>query len=163
MGEPHVIAEIREYGEFTAGIRKWILQVGTNYACVNDLAGLQDGYLHKLIAESPIRNFGPLSLGPTLGALGLKLLLVIDAERLAKMRSRYVARKKHAHADDLMPTKKVHYLRRNSEFMRLLRLRGVLKISPRRRRELARHAAKCRWRNGAGQHTTPAPEGASVR
>jgi hypothetical protein len=88
-----IIAEITTYHGFTAAIRQWIAELDTNYACVNDLAGLQDGYLAKLM---PIRNFGPTSLSPVLGALGLKLLLVIDEEKLRQMRPRYVKRKKHA-------------------------------------------------------------------
>jgi hypothetical protein len=87
--QPRVIAEVREYGEFTAALRKWIYELDTNYTCVNDLAGLQDGYLAKLLARTPSRNFGRTSLGNVLGALGLRLLLVVDTESLAKMRPRY--------------------------------------------------------------------------
>jgi hypothetical protein len=150
--QDRIIAHIREYGDFTAAIRKWITELDTNYACVNDLAGLQDGYLAKLIAKTPVRNFGPTSLSTVLGALCLKLILVVDTEKLEAMRPRYVPRKKHAHANDDMPTKRTHYLRKNSAFMSLLRQRGVLLISPQRRKQIARHAALIRWRNG---HTSP--------
>jgi hypothetical protein len=154
MGEPRVIAEIREYGDFTAAIRKWILELDTTYECIDEIAGLQDRYLSKLIAKTPVRNFGPITLSPVLGALGLKLLLVIDTEKLAKLRPRYVARKKHAH--DGVLRKEWHYLRGNSAYMSMLRHKGVLMIPPRRRRAIARVAALARWGNGA-RHDSEAP------
>jgi hypothetical protein len=144
MTEPNrVIAEIRGYQEFTAALRQWIAELNTSYETIGELSGLQDGYLAKLLTTTPIRSFSRMSLGSTLGALGLKLLLVPDDAQLAAMRRRYVLKK---HADDGMPRKKSHYLRGDSAFMRLLRHRGVLTLSARRRRQIAKHAAVIRWR-----------------
>jgi hypothetical protein len=151
-GEHIVVGEVRDYHQFTEVLRRWILELDTTYECIDEIAGLQDRYLSKLIQRSPVRNFGPTTLSPVLGALGLKLLLVIDTEKLAKLRPRYVPRRKHTHANDGMPTRRPQHLRKNSEFMRLLRHRGVLMIPPRRRRQIARIAARARWANG---HTSP--------
>ena len=96
MTGARVIAEIRHYQDFTAALRAWIAELGTTYESVNELAGLQDGYLAKLIASTPIRSFSRISLGNTLGALGVKLLLVVDDERLAAMRPRYTVSKRYA-------------------------------------------------------------------
>src|SRR6516164_1004632 len=138
-----IIAEVTTYHGFTAAIRQWIAELDTNYACVNDLAGLQDGYLSKLIARSPIRNFGPLSLGPTLGALGLKLLLVIDTESLAKIRPRLIKRKKHA-SDDASDGNR-RSLRFNSKLAHVFAHRRALLQSPETRKQIARKAARVRW------------------
>jgi hypothetical protein len=147
MNEPHVIAEVRGYDEFTAALRSWIRELGTNYECIGALAGLQDGYLNTLLASTPVKSFSRISLGATLGALCLKLLVAVDTERLDAMRPRYTARKRQAHADDVMPRKKSHHLRGNSQYMRILRQKGVLILSSQRRRQIARHAAAVRWRS----------------
>jgi len=141
-----IIAEVRGYDEFTAALRAWIAELGTTYECIDELAGLQERYLAKMIAATPVRSFSRMSLAATLGALCLKLLVVVDGEKLAAMRPRYTVRKKQgAHANDAMPTRKTHYLRGNSGYMSCLRHKGVLILS-RRRRAIARHAAVTRWR-----------------
>jgi hypothetical protein len=153
-----VIAEVRDYAGFTAALRAWITKLNTNYECINDIAGLPSGYLAKLISATPVRSFSRISLGSTLGAMGLKLLLAVDHEKLAAMRPRYLPRSNLGrHANDAMPRKEPHYLRGNSAYMRFLRHRGVLALSPPRRRALARHAARVRWRNGGSPHGTASP------
>ena len=143
MSEPIIIAEIREYDEFTAALRKWVYDLDTTYDCVSDLAGVQDRYLNKLIARSPIRNFGRTSLGPVLGALGLKILLVIDTEALAKMRPRYKKRRKHA-SDDASDGN-ARSLRFNSKLAHVFAHRRALLQSPETRKQIARKAARVRW------------------
>ena len=138
-----VVGEIREYHEFIDCVRKWITKIDSNYACINALSGLQDGYLAKLIARSPIRNFGRTSLGPTLGALGLKLLLVIDTESLAKIRPRLIKRKKHA-SDDASDGN-ARSLRFNSKLAHVFAHRRALLQSPETRKQIARKAARVRW------------------
>jgi hypothetical protein len=150
MSEPHIIAEVREYSEFTAALRAWIVELGTNYECVGGLAGLPDRYLAKLISATPVRNFSRVSLGATLGALCLKLLVAVDAERLEAMQPRYTVRSiMGRRADDDMPRRKPHHLRGNSQYMRILRQKGVLILSRQRRQQIARHAAAVRWRSDA--------------
>ena len=151
MGEPRVIAEIREYGDFTAAIRKWILELDTTYECIDEIAGLQDRYLSKLIQKSPVRNFGPGTLSCVLGALGLKLILVIDTEKLAKLRPRYLPRKKHA-CERMLAIKRHNTLRFNAKLAQLLAHRRALLLAPSRRKAIARKAAQIRWQNG---HTPP--------
>ena len=143
MGEPRVIAEISEYDEFTAAIRKCIYELDTNYECVEELSGIQDHYLAKLIAKSPVRGFGPATLGPTLGALGLKLLLAVDSEKLAKMRRRFTPRRKHT-SGAVLAEKKTP-LRGNSELAALYAHRRALLQSPALRRQIARKAIRIRW------------------
>jgi hypothetical protein len=155
-----IIATVTSYDEFVGAIRKWIVELGTTRECVGELAGLPSGYLNTLLVSTPIRSFSRMSLGATLGALALRIQLVIDNEKLAAMQPRYTPRKQQGrHANDGMPTKRPHYLRKNSEFMRLLRHRGVLALSRHKRRAIARKAAKIRWaRNGTPRHGAPPAE-----
>ena len=142
--ETIVIAEIREYGDFTAAIRKWILELDTTYECIDEIAGLQDRYLSKLIQKSPVRNFGPGTLSCVLGALGVKLLLAIDTEQLAKLRPRYVPRRKHA-CGRMLAMKRHNSLRFNAKLAQLLAHRRTLLLTPSQRKEIARKAARLRW------------------
>jgi hypothetical protein len=144
-----IIAEVREYSDFLAALRGWIYELDTNYTCINELGGLEDNYLHKLLARTPARNFGRLSLGITLATLGLKLLVVVDGERLAKMRPRYSRRKKHASDDasDGSPRS----MRFNKNLAAIFARRRAALQSPERRREIARNAAHQRWAHHQGR------------
>jgi hypothetical protein len=55
---------------------------------VNALAGLPQNYLGKLMAPSQPRRIGALSLGPVLGVLGIKLVIVEDEEALRRLNGR---------------------------------------------------------------------------
>jgi hypothetical protein len=148
--DSRVIAEIRGYHDFTDALRAWIAELGTTYESVNELAGLQDGYLAKLIAQTPIRSFSRISLGNTLEALGVKLLLVVDAERLATMKPRYTPSKHNAvsgmHSQRIAIKRPFSLFRGNPEMAKLVHARWMLQSSPRRRRQIARRAALIRWR-----------------
>jgi hypothetical protein len=158
MGEQRVIAEVRDYNGFTAGLRAWIAELGTTYESVNDLVGLAPNYLAKMISRSPTRSFSRMSLGNTLAGLGLKILLVVDAEKLAEMRPRYAVRKKQKHTSAAIPAQKSTPLRGNPELARFYAHRRVLLQSPQRRRAIARRAIRIRWRRAKA-----APENAPVR
>ncbi len=51
-------------------------------------AGLQNGYTGKVLSRRHTRHLGIVSLGATLGALGLKMLLIEDTEQAAKILAR---------------------------------------------------------------------------
>jgi len=61
---------------------------------IDEVSGLQSGYTGKLLAISPSRNLGRLSLGCLLSTLGLRLVVVEDPEALARVRPR-LERRKH--------------------------------------------------------------------
>jgi hypothetical protein len=86
---PRVIATIHEYGDLVDALRRWFLDgVGTSFDAVDEVAGLPARYCSKLLAAEPMKGFGRKTLGPVLGAGGLKLLLVVDEPALAKVRHR---------------------------------------------------------------------------
>jgi hypothetical protein len=51
---------------------------------IDSIAGLSDGYAAKLLSESPSKVLGPISMGPTLQTLGLRLMLVEDTAATAR-------------------------------------------------------------------------------
>ena len=44
------------------------------------VAGLPSGYLQKVIGSRPVKRIGAKSFGPILGLLGVRLLMIVDAE-----------------------------------------------------------------------------------
>jgi hypothetical protein len=156
MGEQRVIAEVRGYDEFTAALRGWIRECGTTYECINEIAGLPGNYLAKMISATPVRSFSRVSLGATLGALGVKLLLVVDHEKLAAMVPRFEPRKKDTSERIRAPRRSP--LQGNSELAAFYARRRATLQSPQRRRALARKAIRIRW-----QRAKAAPENAPVR
>jgi hypothetical protein len=58
----------------------------------SQLCGLPSYYAVKLLSVHPVRRIGALSLGPMLGALGMKLIAVEDSEAVARFTSRLPVR-----------------------------------------------------------------------
>jgi hypothetical protein len=55
---------------------------------VDEVAGLPQRYTAKLLAPKGLKSLGRISMGPILGALGLKLAVLPDDEALARIRHR---------------------------------------------------------------------------
>jgi hypothetical protein len=85
------LAIVTDYAGLLTALRQRIVEIGTHMEAVDDVAGLPLRYTAKLLSAR-VRpgkpNLGPISLGPLLGALGLKLALVADEDALAKVRDR---------------------------------------------------------------------------
>jgi hypothetical protein len=84
------LAVIRSYDDLVAVIRGRIVELQVSYETVDNVAGLADHHTSKLICG--IKRYGLVSLGATLGALGMVLVAVEDTEQLARVRSRLVKR-----------------------------------------------------------------------
>jgi hypothetical protein len=66
--------------------------LGTTYDALDHVSGMTKGWSSKTIGYGA-KRLGMLSLGPMLGALGLKLLVVEDEEAFARIRPRLAQRK----------------------------------------------------------------------
>jgi hypothetical protein len=88
MVEPRQLAIVDDYEGLVAALRRRIADLGTTMAVIDQVAGIPDGYTQKLIGRAPVKRLGVISLGPVLGALGLKLAVVVDVEHEARIRSR---------------------------------------------------------------------------
>ena len=135
--------EVRDYAQLVRAIRTWIAELGTAGETIDDVAGLPLRYTMKLLAPVPVKGIGRTSLGPLLGALGLKLVVAVDHEVLARIRHRLVER--HASSSMLLAVGKPrnkHFsvFRGDPDLALALRQRQLLGQSPRRRRRIARDA-----------------------
>src|SRR5262245_57096145 len=167
-GDPRVLAEIR------GGMDAWQNLLDTMRRRVGDLgvafntidliafdgaAGDAKGYTQKLLGGVPVKGLGPLTLGPLLFALGLKLVVAEDPETIAKIRDRWARRKyKNWYASGGMPTRR---RRRKSAFKgctewgKVMAARRILLQSESERREPARKAARARWAKRRTPAETP--------
>ena len=116
------------------------------------IAGLPDKYLAKLLAPRPVRRIGMLSLGPVLGVLGAKLLLVVDEEACRRLESRKDVRLKQRNGNLVRSAATTHVLTRR--FMQKIgRIGGKTRWKKQRKRDAvakaksdkARKAALIRW------------------
>ena len=158
---PEIIAACSNYQELIEAMRRWFVRdLNLPYSSVDGLAGLPDGHAGKLFAPVPHARAGPRTLSALLAAGGLRLLLAVDSERLARVRKDANFRERSSrapysrrHADPSMRTPK---MRRptagsfTSETARLMRARGILATTPGQRRKWARQAAAARWSKAMG-------------
>jgi hypothetical protein len=79
---------IESYDDLVQALRSRVAEVNTTFAGLDLLAGLPSNYASKLLAEQPIRGMTAFTLMCLINALGLRLLLVPDADALAKLRLR---------------------------------------------------------------------------
>jgi hypothetical protein len=146
--EPRVLAEVRSYSELHAALRARSDALSISRQTLDDLTGLQDGYCAKLLAPTQIKNLGPQSLGPLLCVLGVKLIMVEDAEMLRKFGPRLV-RRQNAGNGVLAKAKRrktrQYRSRANSSWGRRMRALQLLKQPPKDRTRIAKHAAVIRW------------------
>jgi hypothetical protein len=142
----NTLGEARDYQELIQVLRRRAAQFGTPMEQLDEIAGLPSRYVSKLLAPVPIKAFGPVSLGPLLGALGLVLVVSEDAAALARVKSRLI-RSPYAGSKMLAgkPKRRFSLIRGNPELARMMRLRQVLLQTQHRRKEIARNAAAIRW------------------
>src|SRR6266705_2966675 len=137
-----VIAEVRDYQQLISALRARVVELGAAGETLDDVAGLPLRYTMKTL--------GRTSMGPLLGVLGLKLLVVEDTEALERVRRRLTPAK---NANTAMLTQRTRKRRRflpfkdNPDFARVARQQGILARSPKQRSRLASRAARARWAN----------------
>lgn len=157
MTEPHIIAEVRSADGWAGMLNAFRLafdELSTSYRVVNDIAGMAEGHVEKLLQPKPSKNIGPVTFGPLLGALGIKILVVIDEPALASLRrhSRFQSRRHDAPSRHTSKNvRKAQAKRRRSKALpperaRLIRGLATLKMTPQQRTASARHAARMRWK-----------------
>ena len=157
------LAEVRSVDELQAALRaralslKLVFDARTRHGnakgrdcSLDSVSGLPDGYSAKLLAPVPIRSFGRTSLGPMLAALGCKLLLVEDAELLARITAR-IERDPHANGNAsarMLPNgkRKRRYPKLGTDWAIIMNARRYLLVPQGKRRAAARKAAKARWK-----------------
>lgn len=144
------LAEIRSYGELLSALRARADELQVTREGLDAITGLQSGYAGKLLAPVPIKSLGKFSMGPMLTAMGCMLILVEDADTLARITSRVPKRvnpNQAGDAGDGMQAKRKRRRKgfRGSDVGRMLRAKQLLGQSPKVRSKIAKLAAKTRW------------------
>lgn len=157
------LAVIRDYNSLHEALRARANSLQVTRLGMDEVAGLPNGYCGKLLSPE-VRTIGRCSLGPLLTTLGCMLVLTEDAEALSRFAAR--VEKRRAHANGGMLTKRTPHFtgfRGDSSWGKSMRNLGLLSIGPRRRKRIARNAAKARWAkhraNTGRPRTGPTPKG----
>lgn len=84
---PEVLAVVYDYGHLIAAFRARAneLKIARSHEATAAVFGFTNGYFQKLLAPRPPRRIGLDTLGPMLGVLGAKILLVVDDVALARL------------------------------------------------------------------------------
>lgn len=148
LGE--TLAEVRDYDQLHAALRARVDALGVTFETVDEVAGLPVRYSTKLLSPVQMKAIGKVSLGPLLGALGLKLIVAVDDEALARIAKRLVPRARSVgDAGETMPATKRKRKRSiwkgSSDWGRIMKARQLLVIPESKRKRIARTAARARW------------------
>lgn len=161
---------LRTQAEMVEAYRQRIRELNISYATVDAISGLPDGYTAKLMGPNPIKRLGEKAIEGLNGALGIGFTVTVDAEQVARVKSRWVKRrraidkKKQAalaerfSIDNQVPieieiTPELQAQIERREYMKMIGQRGGRKGGKRRlktmgkraRQRAASHAARMRW------------------
>src|SRR6516165_5966051 len=84
--DPRIVAEFSDYNELITALRLRAAELNLSGEQCDLLSGLPARYSQKLLGPNQIRRLGAISLGPFLGALAVRGLLVEDSVALEKLR-----------------------------------------------------------------------------
>jgi hypothetical protein len=131
--------------EMLALLRARISQLGISHGTLDAIAGLQDGYASKILADPPIRRPGPMTLALVLAALGYKMELQHDEEALAAVQRRLEHRnRKGRHKRAAARTTIIPYFS-DPVNAHLAGVKRWSSTTPQQRSRIAKRAAKKRW------------------
>ena len=91
---PAAAVLISDYTGLVEAIRQRVDEMGLTRMELDHQAGLQSGYSGKLLSRKQLRSFGKASLGPTLGAIGCRLILVEDPAQADLIKARMTPRQR---------------------------------------------------------------------
>ena len=145
---PRVVGEFSNYEELINSLRNRASELNLSGEQIDRRAGVADRYTEKLLRQPPIRRLGAISLGPFLGALAVRGLLIEDRVALEKLRRQTTPR-------DLRfvraaPRTIIFTVRYFKKIGRLGAQARINNSTEEQRREWARAAANARWQKGGG-------------
>jgi hypothetical protein len=183
---PPVIAEINYANGYQAlvdGMRAHAVtrKIAITSPHIAAMASLPDYYIAKLLSVHPIRRIGMISLGPLLGVLGIKLLMVEDPEAVARYSGKLANRNEScvhngAAIEFRFSRRHMQKIGKNGAKSRWAKARMLAEtasiiaplgaaarhtaLSPQRRSQIARKAALARWAKVAAAQIATAKEAA---
>jgi hypothetical protein len=145
--EPRQLAIVRDYDSLHVALRARADELNVSRESIDDAAGFQSGYSGKLLAGTPIKRLGAVTMGPMLTVLGLMLVVVEDPDAIERFTTR-LTKREHAGNDVLAVgrrKKRRRYPKLGPEWGRRMRARQMLLQSATKRKQIARKAARARW------------------
>lgn len=142
------LGEAKSYDDLQPILRARADALGLSRVELDRIAGVPSGYSAKVLAEVPIRKLGPDTLGPMLGALGVKIMLVEDPEALAKFTAKGDARDERYAKNAALHSDSVEIKFGGRKFKRMQRKGGANSrkyMSKKKATRLARRANRMRW------------------
>jgi hypothetical protein len=141
---PRVVATFADYPSMVTAMRLRAQErrLAITSPDVAAVCGLPDHYVAKLLAVTPVKRIGMISLGPLLAILGVRLQMVEDRDAIERLEHRLPTRNEaFAHSSAFTQT-------RSRAFMRKIGKKGGLSrwALKRQRVRSASHAAQIRWR-----------------
>jgi hypothetical protein len=88
-----VIAEFTDYDQLITALRDRAAELSLSGETIDAVSGLTSRYSAKLLGKQQIRRLGATSLGPFLGALAVRGVLVEDKAAVERLRSRTTPRR----------------------------------------------------------------------
>lgn len=167
MPEPRAIATCWDYAGFLAACkaRAHEQRTGLNSPSAAEITGLHKDHLAKVMSEKSGRFFTPLTLGPLLGLLGMKIVLVEDPEAMARVTRRLekrtmTGRSMHLRGDS------VHFSITKAQMAEIQKKGGENSrkgMTARNASKLGRKAANVRWGKKTAARTERARHAALMR
>jgi hypothetical protein len=142
------LATVTDYNGLIEALKARQAEIGITNATLEALTGLQPGYVGTLFGSSRGRSLGGTSFGLLLGGLALKLIVVEDLDAARRMEKRWEQRIRPLvlNGGQHKPVE-IKFTRRH---MRKIAKKAVAarmeKMTPAKRRRVARKAAKSRWK-----------------
>jgi hypothetical protein len=84
--EPRVVGQFSNYDQMITALRTRAAELNLSGETIDEISGLPSRYAAKLLGPHQIRRLGATSLGPFLGALAVRCLIVEDKAALERLR-----------------------------------------------------------------------------
>jgi hypothetical protein len=166
------IGKAQTYDDLIAACRERVQALGITYDILDLMAGFTVGYASKLFTRSEFcasgkrsskRFLNPPVFDAYLAALGIELTLIENPARVAQLKKRMetqlLKRAGPMRTAGMHSTIQFQLTRRHMHLLARMAAKARSKIPARKRRAIARRAAKARWRQevGAAPVTSRAP------
>lgn len=141
--EAGVIAEFSDYGSLHVALRLVRERRNISFETLDEIVGAPKGYFSKVFAPKSERKITMQALGWAMNGLGVKAVLIDDPETLRQIESRLKTRdQKVVRAGGKHVVLSYRFMRRIAALGGQARNK---KLSPARRRKIAKKAALIRW------------------
>jgi len=139
-----VFATVNDHNALLAATRRRVDELELPHQIVEDLAGLQSGYLSKVLADPPPKRMGAFTSFLILQALGLDMQLVENPQAMERLRPRFEKRKLRR---KIRPAGRIVELTPDF-YKRISRMGNEArrKLPPEKLSEIGRTAVNARWR-----------------